>query len=136
MGYGLLADLVVAVHVAYVSFVVLGQLAILIGILARWEWIRNRWFRIAHLVAILIVAVEAVLDVTCPLTDWEDRLRRLAGQTGNQGDFLGHWLHELIFYDFPPWVFTTAYLGFAALVLATFVIAPPNWRGRSPAAPR
>jgi hypothetical protein len=137
MWYGLLADLVVAVHVAYVSFVVLGQLAILIGILARWRWVRNRWFRVAHLIAILIVAAEAVLNVNCPLTDWEDRLRQLAGQTGgNQGDFLGHWLHELIFYDFPPWVFTSVYLGFALLVLATFMIAPPNWRGRSPTAPR
>src|SRR5579884_4026965 len=91
MWYGLLADLVVAVHVAYVSFVVLGQLAILVGILARWRWVRNRWFRVAHLIAILIVAAEAALDITCPLTDWEDRLRHLAGQTGYQCDFLGHW---------------------------------------------
>ena len=28
---------------------------------------------------IAIVAVEAMLDITCPLTRWEDELRQLAG---------------------------------------------------------
>jgi hypothetical protein len=126
MWYGLLADLVVALHVAYVSFVVLGQLAILVGILARWRWVRNFWFRAAHLLAITIVAAEALLDITCPLTAWEDRLRLLAGQQGNRGDFLGHFLHEMIFFDCPPWVFTAVYVAFALLVLATFAFAPPR----------
>jgi hypothetical protein len=44
------------------------------------------------------------------------------------GTFIGRFMHDLIFYDFPPWVFTTAYVGFAAVVLATFVLAPPRWR--------
>ena len=42
-----------------------------------WEWVRNWWFRVAHLVAILIVAAEAFLDIPCPLTEWEYRLREL-----------------------------------------------------------
>ena len=54
--YGLLADLVVIVHFAYVGFVVIGQLLILIGIVLRWQWIRNPWFRLIHLAMILIVA--------------------------------------------------------------------------------
>ena len=41
MGYDLLADLVVAVHVGYVSYVVIGQAAILLGVLLRWNWVRR-----------------------------------------------------------------------------------------------
>lgn len=127
--YGFLADLVVAVHVAYVSFVVGGQLAILAGILLRWQWIRDLWFRLAHLLAITLVAAESIANRPCPLTVWERDLRALAGQAAAERDFVGRLLHDLIFYDFPTWVFTTAYITFALIVLGTFVLAPPRWRG-------
>jgi len=128
MWYGLLADVIVAIHVAYVSYVVFGQLAIFAGVVLRWQWIRNFWFRLTHLVAISIVAFEAVMNIPCPLTVWEDRLRRLAGQPVTGETFVGRLLHYLIFYDWPPWAFTVLYVGFALLVLATFVFAPPRWR--------
>ena len=35
-------------------------------------------------------------------------------------------MHDLLFYDLPTWVFTTAYLTFFALVVLTFVLAPPR----------
>src|SRR5262245_48484419 len=116
MGYRLLADVVVAVHVAYVAFVVVGQLLILAGVARGWRWVRNPWFRLAHLAAILIVAAEALLDIDCPLTIWEHQLRVRGGQATAGGTFIGDLLHRLIFYDFPPWVFTTAYVAFAAVV--------------------
>jgi hypothetical protein len=130
MGYALLADLIVAVHVAYVSYVVVGQLAIVVGLLRRWEWVRNPWFRLTHLAAIAIVALEAIFDIECPLTVWERRLRGLAGQDVDQTTFIGRLLHDLIFWDAPPWVFPLLHVGFALLVLATFVLAPPRWRSR------
>jgi hypothetical protein len=135
MFYAWLADLIVAVHVAYVSFVVVGQAAILLGAALCWQWIRNRMFRLLHLVAIVVVAAEAMLGIPCPLTVWETRLRRLAGQEAAEGTFIGRWLHDLLFFDFPPWVFTTAYVSFALLVLATLIWVPPRWNqtmGRPP----
>src|SRR3954471_1604567 len=126
-----LADLVVAVHVGYVAFVVFGQILILVGIWRRWRWVRNRWFRTIHLLAILIVAGEALFNVTCPLTAWEAQLRERAGETVQQGTFVGHLLHKLIFYDAPDWLFNVSYVLFAALVALTFWLAPPNWKGRS-----
>ena len=128
MWYGLLADVVVAVHVAYVSYVVLGELAVFAGIVLRWQWIRNVWFRTTHLLAISIVAFEAILNITCPLTRWENQLRALAGQPQSGETFMGRLLHSVIFYNWPPWAFTALYVSFALLVLATFVCAPPRWR--------
>lgn len=129
MFYALLADAVVALHVLYVSFVLLGEAAIVAGAIWRWSWIRNPWFRWIHLSMILIVALEAIVGMTCPLTVWEDELRRLAGQERAAGTFIGRLLHDLLFFDAAPWVFTTAYVSFALLVVATFCFAPPRRGG-------
>jgi hypothetical protein len=128
--YRCLADLIVAVHVAYVAFVVLGQLAIWVGLLCHWHWVRNVWFRCIHLLMIVIVGVEAALDITCPLTSREANLRRLAGQEVQGESFLGRLLHNLIFVDLPSGVIATLHIFFALLVLGTFVLAPPRWRPR------
>jgi hypothetical protein len=128
----LLADLIVVFHAAYVSFVVFGLVAILVGAVFRWEWVRNFWFRALHLTAIGIVVAEALVGMTCPLTDWEKWLRQSAGQASYPGDFLGYWAHRLIFYQAEPWVFTVIYVVFGLAVLAAFVLAPPRWPGRPP----
>ncbi|MEW5942380.1 MAG: DUF2784 domain-containing protein [Pseudomonadota bacterium] len=113
----LLADLVLLVHFAFVLFVVLGLPAIWIGAALGWRWVRNFWFRLAHLGAILFVAAESLIGVACPLTEWEDALRQ--GSPGGTS-FMQRWVQRLLYYDLPEWVFTTAYAIFAAAVAATF----------------
>jgi hypothetical protein len=127
----ILADMVVALHVGYVSFVVLGQLAVLIGGWRRWAWVRNPWFRGLHLAAILIVATETVISLRCPLTSLENHLRELGGQEGMDVDFIGQKLRDLIFLDVPDthWIFKVLYFGFAVLVLVTWVLVPPGRQG-------
>jgi Protein of Unknown function (DUF2784) len=128
----ILADLIVVLHACYFSFVVLGLVATLIGIAFRWGWVRNFWFRAIHLTTIGIVVAEGLVGMTCPLTDWEKQLRTAAGQASYPGDFLGHWAHRFIFfYHADPWVFTLIDILFGLAVLATFVLAPPRWPGRS-----
>lgn len=131
----LLADLIVIFHATYVSFVVFGLVLILMGIALRWEWVRNFWFRGLHLAAIGFVVLEEAAGMVCPLTHWEHQLRKMAGDTGYAGDFIGHWVHRLIFYDFEPWVFTLVYVAFGLAVLAAFVLAPPRWPRRPHAQP-
>ncbi len=48
-----------------------------------------------------------------------------------EGDFIASWVHRLIFYQAEPWVFTTLYITFGLVVLATFLFAPPRWNGWS-----
>jgi hypothetical protein len=124
--YRLLADLVVVVHAAYVAFIVLGLVAIVYGIARRRAWARNFYFRWLHLLMIAVVVLEAWLGITCPLTDWEHYLRERAGQSAYQGDFIAHWVHEVLFFELPTWAFVAAYTLFGAIVLATFVVAPPR----------
>ena len=76
---------------------------------------------------ILLVCSEALVGTTCPLTIWENMLRVKGGEAGYSRDFVGYWLDSLIFYQAPPWVFTTAYLTFGALVIVTFWLVPMQW---------
>jgi hypothetical protein len=137
--YRFLADVVVVVHAAYIAFVVFGLLAILVGLALRWKWVRNFWFRTIHFLMIAVVVVQAVGGILCPLTTLEKHLRLKGGEATYTGSFIGHWVHELIFYRGPPWVFTVCYCAFGAVVLLTLYLAPPRWPwariGRSGKAP-
>ncbi|MBV8129976.1 MAG: DUF2784 domain-containing protein [Planctomycetaceae bacterium] len=121
-----MADLIVVFHACYVGFVVLGLAAILIGAVCGWTWVRNIYFRVVHLAMIAIVVGEALAGVPCPLTIWEKQLRVRAGQATYPGDFLGYWVHRLIFYQAEPWVFTLSYAIFGLAVVAALVLAPPR----------
>ena len=132
--YATLADLLVAFHTAYVGFVVVGQLLIVMGLVCRWQWVRNPWFRVIHLLAIGFVAAEAACGVTCPLTLWERGLRDLAHQTVNSSA-IGWFFNSILFFNWPREYFTWIHIGFGALVLGTFVFGPPRFRRRQTTPP-
>ena len=120
--YSLLADSILVIHFAFVVFVIIGFILILLGRLARWTWIRNRIFRITHLAAIGIVVLQAWFGQLCALTVWENDLRRMAGQAAYAESFVEHWLHKILFFEAQPWVFTTIYTCFGALVVVVWFL--------------
>jgi hypothetical protein len=122
------ADLVTVIHAGYVAFVIIGTVAIVVGCAARWDWVRNFYFRVVHLAMILFVCGEALIGATCPLTVWENTLRVRGGESGYSRDFVGYWLDWLIFYDAPPWVFTAVYLALGALLILAFWLVPVDWQ--------
>ncbi|HEX8773119.1 MAG TPA: DUF2784 domain-containing protein [Pyrinomonadaceae bacterium] len=128
MWYGLLADLVVAIHIAYVAYIIVGMALILVGLKRKWNWTSNLWFRLSHLAAILIVILELIFKTTCPLTLLELKFRSLAGQPVTEATFV----ERLMYYILSGWLpgsFTNSIYVVVALVIAvTFVISPPRWR--------
>ena len=123
----LLADTVLVIHFLYILFVVGSLPVIWIGAWLKLSFVRNFWFRIAHLAAILFVVAESILGVTCPLTAWENMLR----QVESDSSFMQDWLHRIMFFSFPEWVFTVTYIVFGLLVAITFKLVPPNVRKSS-----
>ncbi|HZF96725.1 MAG TPA: DUF2784 domain-containing protein [Pseudoxanthomonas sp.] len=129
------ADLVLALHVGVVLFVVLGQVAILVGGWRGWRWVRGFKFRATHLSLMLVIVLQAWLGRLCPLTVWERALREHAGQQVYAESFVEYWLSRLIFFEAPWWAFVLAYSVFAALVAASWFWLPPR-RASSDAAGR
>jgi Protein of Unknown function (DUF2784) len=131
MWYSILADLVAAVHVAYVAYVLLGLVLILAGLWRKWRWVRNPWFRLTHLAAILVVVLELIFKTNCPLTTLEVKLRLLAGQPVSEATFVGRLMNYLLFVAVPGWMAQMIYVGCAVMIGAAFLLAPPRWgRGR------
>ena len=85
--YGWLADAVVVLHLAFIVFVTAG------GLLVWWRravvWV--------HVPAMAWGAYVTMVGRTCPLTPLEQWLRRQAGDTPYQGDFVDAYLVPLVY---------------------------------------
>jgi len=87
MLYGILADIVVWVHLGFVLFSVLGALLVV------W-WHRVVWL---HLPAVFWAVWIEMTGKTCPLTPLENWLRNQAGQGGYRGDFVENYLMSVLY---------------------------------------
>ena len=105
MGWRILADLLVVLHLAFAAFVILG------GFLA-WIW---RWAPFAHLPALAWGFWVERSGRICPLTPLEIHLRRLAGEAGYQGGFINHYVVALLY---PPGLTRSDQWVLAAILLA------------------
>lgn len=125
-----LADAILVAHVGVVLFVVGVALLVPLGAVRGWRWVRHRGLRLLHLAAIAFIATQAWLGELCPLTVWEQDLRRLAGEATHGESFIGHWLGRLLYVEAPWWAFVAAYTLFAAYVAALWRLVPPAPRRR------
>jgi hypothetical protein len=87
MSSRLIADVLVALHFAFIVFVVAG------GFLT-WRWPRVAWLHVP--VALYGAAIEFGGWV-CPLTPLENYFRARAGETGYTGGFIEHYIIPVIY---------------------------------------
>lgn len=87
MVYRLLADATVALHAAFILFVVCGGFLVLRD--ARWACV--------HLPAVAWVVWLEFSGAICPLTPLENAWRALAGEAGYAGGFIDHYLVPVIY---------------------------------------
>ncbi len=127
------ADAVLVLHAAVVLFVVGGLVLVVLGNLwrsahggPRWPWVNRPWFRALHGLAIGTVVLQSWLGITCPLTDLEWWLRAQAGQAMPAQGFIELWLHRLLFFQAPGWVFALVYTAFGLAVVAAWWRWPPR----------
>jgi hypothetical protein len=87
MTASLLADAVVALHLAFIVFVVAGAALL-------WRWPVLVWM---HAPAALWAAFVELSGTVCPLTPLENRLRALAGEQGYRDGFVEHYLLPILY---------------------------------------
>jgi len=126
--HALAADAVLIVHFAFVAFVVLGLVVILLGGMLRWRMAHNFYFRAAHLASIGCVVMESIAGIACPLTIWENNLRLMAGGGYRYAEsFVQHWIHRVMFFQASETTFTVIYVAFLLVVLLSFCLVRPDW---------
>jgi hypothetical protein len=87
MLYRLAADLMLALHLAFIIFVIFGGLVALC----------YRWMLSVHLPAAVWGAFVEISGRICPLTTWENSFRRSAGESGYADSFIEHYLVPIIY---------------------------------------
>ena len=87
MGYRLLADAVVVVHLGFVLFALLGALL-------AFRWRKVIWL---HLPALLWGAYVEFTGQVCPLTPLENWLRRQGGEAGYTASFVEQYLLPILY---------------------------------------
>jgi hypothetical protein len=121
----LLADVLVATHLAFIVFVVAGGLLVL----------RSRGWAVLHLPAVAWGAFAEISGTLCPLTPLENSLRLRAGDAGYTGGFVEHYLIPLIY---PEALTARLQVGLGLTVIAVNVVvyafAWRRWRNRKPPA--
>ena len=110
MGWRILADLLVVLHLGFAAFVIFG------GFLA-WKW---RWLIFVHPPALAWGLWVETSGRICPLTPLENHLRHLAGEAGYPGGFLDHYVMPILY---PPGLTRADQWVLAALLLAITIVA-------------
>jgi len=116
------AIIVLALHLAIIAFNVAGLVLIPLGAWLGWRWVREFWWRLAHLLSLAVVAVQAMLGRACFLTIWQDEL----SGTTHVHPLIEQWINGLIYWDLPLWVFAAAYVAVFVYVIALWVWVRPR----------
>ena len=107
----LAADSVVALHFAFIVFVVLGAVAV-----SRWP--RLMWL---HIPAAVWGAFIEFSGWVCPLTPLENRLRIAAGEAGYSGGFIERYLIPVVYPDeLTRWIQISLGVGVVAINLVIY----------------
>ena len=107
---GVVADLVVILHLVWILFLIFG------AVLGR----RRVWIMRLHLLGLGFAVVLTAAGWICPLTHLEVWLRRQAGGAGSgyRGTFVGHLVERLVYVNVPrSWV----------LVVVILIVAVSIW---------
>jgi hypothetical protein len=87
MLFRIAADLVLALHLAFIAFVIVGGLLVL----------HYRWLVFVHIPSALWGTFVETSGRICPLTIWENSFRRSAGESGYADSFIEHYLLPIIY---------------------------------------
>ena len=119
------------IHALVVGFNVFWLVAIPIGAWQGWAFVRNFWWRIAHLASLAIVAGQIAAGQLCFLTVIQNSLLNRAGNPQPPSLF-NRLMISMIYWPLPDWAFLPLYvLGFACTVLFWFFFPPRPRHSRS-----
>lgn len=117
------ADVILAAHVAIILFNLFGLVAVPLGAVYGWRFVRIAWWRLLHVALLAAVAAQASLGRACILTLWQ---AALSGAAADQAPLVARWVNRVIYWRLPIWVFAALYAAVFVYALVLFWIVPPR----------
>ena len=102
----LFSEIVLLFHFCIFLFMVLSFFLIPLGYNQKWEWVKNRYYRLIHLILMGIIFIETILGFMCPLTILENFLRNNI-RINNK---ITQIIHQIMYWDLPTYQFIILYL--------------------------
>ena len=102
----LFSEIVLLFHFCIFLFMVLSFFLIPLGYYQKWEWVKNRYYRLIHLILMGIIFIETILGFMCPLTILENFLRNNIGINNKFTQII----HQIMYWDLSTYQFIILYL--------------------------
>ena len=102
----LFSEIVLLFHFCIFLFVILSFFLIPFGYYQKWEWVKNKYYRLIHLVLMGIIFIETILGFMCPLTILENFLRNDI-EINNK---ITQIIHQVMYWNLTTYQFTILYL--------------------------
>ena len=115
------SEIVLLFHFCIFLFMILSFFLIPLGYQQKWEWVKNKYYRLIHIILMGVIFVETALGFMCPLTVLEHFLRN---DTKINNKFT-EIIHEIMYWDLSSYQFIILYLfSFLYLVILWFFFKP------------
>ena len=127
-----LAQAVLGVHILLAGFIVFGIIAIPLGARLGWPFVYLFWWRLLHVVAMGVVALQKVMGNACFLSEWEFKLVDIAREVPHRTPLFQALGEHVLYWNLPLWFFAWLYGALFAFVVALWFRTPPRRRVRAP----
>ena len=115
------SEIVLLFHFCIFLFMTLSFFLIPLGYYQKWEWVKNKYYRLIHLVLMGIIFIETILGFMCPLTILESFLRNDI-EINNK---ITQIIHQIMYWDLPTYQFIILYLlSILYLIFLWFFLKP------------
>ena len=117
----LFSEIVLLFHFCIFLFMIFSFFLIPLGYYLKWEWVKNKYYRLIHLVLMGIIFIETILGFMCPLTILENFLRNDI-EINNK---ITQIIHQIMYWDLPTYQFIIMYsLSLLYLIFLWFFFKP------------
>ena len=100
------SEIVLLFHFCIFLFIITSFIFIPLGYHKKWKWVKNKYYRLIHLVLMGIIFIETILGFMCPLTILENFLRNDI-KINNK---ITQIIHQIMYWDLPTYQFIILYL--------------------------
>ena len=102
----LFSEIVLLFHFCIFLFMIISFFLIPLVYYQKWKWVKNKYYRLIHLILMGIIFIETILGFMCPLTVLENFLRNNI-EINNK---ITQIIHQVMYWNLPTYQFTILYL--------------------------